>query len=120
RVTVANLDQAIAMFGLDKAPARDGKNQNQAMLNPGRMTQFAPALGNLDKQIPGLANSLDRIAPGLGGIARGNAGGVAALVGVLGAQTELEGKKAVTLPVRFNDGRASVGPIPLGEVPALF
>jgi hypothetical protein len=124
RVTVANLDQAIAMLGLDKLlqqRGNDNQNQNQAMMSPGRMSQFAPALGNLDKQIPGLANSLDRIAPGLGGIARGNAGsGIGALVGALGAQTELEGRKAVTLPIRFNDGRASVGPIPLGEVPALY
>jgi len=122
QVTVANLDQAIAMLGLDKLmQQRNGDNQNQAMVNANRLSQFAPALGNLDKQIPGLANSLDRIAPGLGGVARGNAsGGIASLVGVLGQQTELEGRKAVTLPIRFNDGRASIGPIPLGEVPALF
>jgi hypothetical protein len=121
RVTVAGIEQALAMFGLDKPQQRDNQNQNQAMTNPGRLSQFAPALGNLDRQIPGLANSLDRIAPGLGGIARGNGGGgIAALIGTLGGQTELEGKKAVILPIRFNDGRASIGPIPIGEVPALY
>ena len=122
QVTVANLEQALTMLGLDKLMQQRGNDsQNQAMANANRLSQFAPAIGNLDKQIPGLANSLDRIAPGLGGVARGNAsGGIASLVGVLGAPTELEGRKAVTLPIRFNDGRASLGPIPLGDVPALF
>jgi hypothetical protein len=122
RVTVAGIEQAIAMFGLDKPQQRGNDGQNQAMSNSGRLSQFAPALGNLDRQIPGLANSLDRIAPGLGGIARGGnaGGGIAALIGTLGGQTELEGKKAVILPIRFSDGRAFIGPIPIGEVPALF
>jgi hypothetical protein len=39
---------------------------------------------------------------------------------MLGEQTTLEGKRAVTLPLRFNDGAVYLGPIPIGTTPALF
>jgi hypothetical protein len=39
---------------------------------------------------------------------------------MLGEQTTLEGKRAVTLPLRFTDGAISLGPIPLGKAPPLF
>jgi len=119
RVTVANVEQAIAALGLDRLLAQATGNQATAG-NSGRLSQFAPALGNLEKQVPGLANSLERLAPGLGGLVRGQPEGIAALVRTLGTPAELEGKRAVTLTVRFSDGRASLGPIPLGEVPPLF
>ena len=41
-------------------------------------------------------------------------------LGVRGEQTELEGKRAVRLPLRFNDGAVSLGPIPLGQIAPLF
>ena len=41
-------------------------------------------------------------------------------INLLGEQTTLEGKRAVTLPLRFNDGAVYLGPIPIGSTPALF
>jgi hypothetical protein len=61
--------------------------------------------------------ALDRIMPGLGDIARQNAPN---LIASIGQRTILEGKPAVTLPLRFVDGAAFLGPIPVGRVPALY
>jgi hypothetical protein len=81
------------------------------------------------------APTLDRLMPGLGNLVRGrdNGGGNAAGNGakpdmnmavgaaVLGGQqTELEGQRAVTLNLRFDDGVAFLGPLRLGQVPALY
>jgi hypothetical protein len=65
-------------------------------------------------------DSLDRILPGLGRLARRNAPGIVAGLGALGQSTTLEGKPAVTLPLRFADGQVLLGPIPIGRVPPLF
>jgi hypothetical protein len=66
-------------------------------------------------------DSLDRILPGLGRLARKNAApGIVAGLGALGQGTTLEGKPAVTLPLRFTDGQILLGPIPVGRVPPLF
>jgi hypothetical protein len=80
----------------------------------------------LDKIAPGLdankiSQSLDRILPGLGGAVRNNSGAIAALgMGALGQPAQLEGKPAVRLPLRFSDGAAFLGPIPLGQTGPLF
>jgi len=96
RVTIAGLDQF-----LDKIGAQ-------------RMVQNSPTVDRL-------AGALDRLAPGLGGLARQQAGqNIAAGVNLLGEQTTLEGKRAVTLPLRFSDGAAFLGPLPIGNTPALF
>jgi hypothetical protein len=39
---------------------------------------------------------------------------------LLGQQTVLEGKQAVTLPLRIDDGTVFLGPIRIGDTPALF
>lgn len=79
-----------------------------------QMVQTSPAL---DK----LAGVLDRISPGLGGAARQQVGAnLSAGINMLGEKTTLEGKPAVTLPLKFSDGAISLGPIPLGRSPALF
>jgi hypothetical protein len=66
-------------------------------------------------------DSLDRIIPGLGRLARKNAApSIVAGLGALGQNTTLEGKPAVTLPLRFADGQVLLGPIPIGRVPPLF
>jgi len=79
-----------------------------------QMVQSSPTV---DK----LAGALDRLAPGLGNVARQQAGANISLgVNLLGEQTTLEGKRAVTLPLRFNDGSVFLGPIPIGNAPALF
>jgi hypothetical protein len=96
RVTMAGVDQFLTEMGV--------KQQVQA----------SP---NMDK----LVGALDRVAPGLGEFARQQAGTNMSLgINLLGEQTTLEGKRAVALPLRFTDGNAFLGPIPLGSVPALF
>ena len=96
RVTIAGLDQFLAAIGA----------QQRVQTSP-----------NMDK----IAGALDRFAPGLGDVARQQAGAnISAGINLLGEQTTLEGKRAVTLPLRFNDGLVFLGPIPFGNTPALF
>jgi hypothetical protein len=64
---------------------------------------------------------LDRMLPGLGAIARQNAGaGIVAGLGAAGQSTTLEGKPAVIVPLRFDDGEVLLGPFRIGHVPPLF
>jgi hypothetical protein len=66
-------------------------------------------------------DALDRMLPGLGAIARQNAApGIVAGLGAVGQSTTLEGKPAVTVPLRFDDGEVLLGPFRLGHVPPLF
>jgi hypothetical protein len=96
RVTMAGLEQFLAAIGA----------QQRVQTSP-----------NMDK----LVGALDRLAPGLGDVARQQAGANLSLgINLLGEQTTLEGKRAVTLPLRFNDGSVFLGPIPIGNTPALF
>ena len=72
---------------------------------------------NTDK----IASGLDRILPGLGGAVRNNSGSLAAAgISMLGQPAEIEGKKAVTLPLKFTDGAVYLGPILVGQTQALF
>jgi len=96
RVTVANVEAFLAEIGAQKA-----------------VQQSQP----VDK----LAGALDRLAPGLGDVARQQAGANLSLgLNLLGEQTTLEGRRAVTLPLRFNDGMIFLGPLAIGNAPALF
>lgn len=96
RVTIAGLEQF-----LDKIGAR-------------QMVQTSPAM---DK----LAGALDRLAPGLGSAARQQlSDNLGAGINALGEKTVLEGRPAVSLPLRFEDGAMFLGPIPIGKTPALF
>jgi hypothetical protein len=68
-----------------------------------------------------VAGFLDKLAPGLGNVAREQAGahitfGLKAIQG----NSTLDGKSAVTLPLTFSNGAVSLGPIPLGRTPSLF
>src|SRR5262249_9568877 len=69
-------------------------------------------------QIGATFNALDRLMPGLGGIARQSA--APGLVAALGQRAVLEGKPAVAFPVRFADGAVFLGPFQVGVVPPLF
>ena len=96
RVTIAGLEQF-----LDKIGAKE-------------MVQTSPAM---DK----LAGALDRLAPGLGNAARQQLGNnLGAGINALGERSMLEGRPAVSLPLRFDDGAMFLGPIPIGKTPALF
>jgi hypothetical protein len=108
RLTVVGLDRLLSTLDLDRVAG-----------------QLVPQ-SELDKVAPGLdanklTQSLDRIMPGLGGVVRKNSGTIAAAgVSALGQQTLLDGKPAVMLTLRFSDGEAFLGPVPLGQTPALF
>jgi hypothetical protein len=96
QVTVAGLEPFLATIGAQKA------------------VQSSP---DMDK----VAGALDRLLPGLGNVAREQAGAnLSAGISLLGQQTTLEGKRAVTLPLRIDDGAIFLGPIPIGKAPALF
>jgi hypothetical protein len=97
RVTVAGLEPFIAS------------------LNVQQTVQTSP---DMDK----VAGALDRLLPGLGSAARQQATSSNLSLGInlLGEQTTLEGKRAVTLPLRFDDGAVFLGPIKFGNTPALF
>jgi hypothetical protein len=96
RVTVAGLEPFLNSIGAQQ------------------MVQKSPSM---DK----VAGALDRLAPGLGNVARQQAGAtILTGINLLGEQTTLEGKRAVSLPLRFNDGAVMLGPIKIGNAPALF
>jgi len=81
----------------------------------------APQLVQRSPNMDKLAGMLDRLSPGLGDVAREQAGAnLSAGIGMLGRPAELEGRRAVTLPLRLKDGTAYLGPVPLGPTPALF
>jgi hypothetical protein len=101
-----------------------GTLDGQVQLTVAGIEQLMIALG-LDKKVGEASqNALDRVAPGLNldrllG-SRGNAALAAAGVAMLGQPAELEGRRAVTLPLRFADGVVFLGPVRAGEVPPLF
>jgi hypothetical protein len=96
RLTVANLDKFLPELHLD--------SQEQAP------PQFNKAVGALDRFMPGLGNALRKNAAPM----------IAAGANMMGQPTELEGKPAVMLPLRFDDGNVSLGPLRLGPTPPLF
>jgi hypothetical protein len=99
RVTVAGLDKLLQQIGVDV------------------MSRQGPASDKLNSAF----NALDKIAPGLGNLARDRAApALAAGAAMLGQQTELEGRKAVALPLRFEDGKVYLGPLRIGETQPLF
>ena len=97
RVTVANIEPFLAAVGTPQ------------------VVQNSP---DMDR----LSGALDRLLPGLGNVARQQAtsSNLSRGINLLGEQTTLEGKRAVTLPLRFDDGSVFLGPIWIGNTPAMF
>ena len=97
RVTIAGLESFLAAIGAEQ------------------MVQTSPTMDRL-------SGALDRLAPGLGNVTRQQATSSNLSLGInmLGEQTTLEGKRAVTLPLRLEDGVVLLGPIRIGKAPALF
>jgi len=130
-ITKARLQQrdtvATAEGALGLSPA--GRLNGELQLTVANLEAFLPALG-LDRMLsqeqasPRLNEAfgrLDRIMPGLGNMARRNAGpAIVAGVNAMGQPAELEGRRAVKLPLRFDDGMVSLGPLKIGYVPSLF
>jgi hypothetical protein len=94
QLTIAGVEQLMTALGLDKAV--------------GQASQRA-----LDRYAPGL--NLDKL---LG--PHGNAALAAAGAAMLGQPAELEGRQAVTLPLRFADGVIFLGPVKVAEMAPLF
>jgi hypothetical protein len=95
-VTATGLDKVLPKLGIDQL-ASSSKS-------------LEPAFG-----------ALDRLIPGLGRVARDNAGtGLAVGLALIGRPAELEGRKALTLPLRFVDGAVFLGPVRVGAVAPLF
>jgi len=83
-------------------------------INAEQLVQASPSVDRL-------ASALDRLSPGLGQAAKQQVGAnLSAGINMLGRKTTLEGRPAVSLPLRFDDGRMYLGPIPLGDSPTLF
>ncbi len=93
-LTVAGLEQLMVALGIDKAVGQASQNA-------------------LDRVAPGL-NLSQLLGP------RGNAAIAAAGAAMLGRPTELEGRQAVTLPLRFSDGVVFLGPLRVGQMAPLF
>ena len=118
---------AVANGTLGLSPS--GRLNGQLQLTVANLEKLLPRLG-LDRllsqertppQLNKTFNALDRIMPGLGNVARQNAGPmISAGVNMMGQPAELEGKRAVALPLRFDDGMVSLGPLKLGATPPLF
>ena len=104
RLTVVGLDRLVALLGVDQAVAQ----------------YLAQKSGGLT--VDRLASGLDRLMPGLGGAVRGGSGARIAAAGItlLGEPAELDGQRAVALPLRFVDGAVYLGPILVGHAAPLF
>ena len=104
----------------------DGRLEGELRITMAGLEQFLAAIGAQQRvqtspSMDEIVGALDRLAPGLGDVARQQAGAnISVGINMLGEQTTLEGKRAVTLPLRFNDGAVYLGPIPIGNTPALF
>ena len=94
QLTVAGVDDLVTLLGVDKTV--------------GQASQRA-----LDRYAPGL--NLGRLLGRRRGAALAAAGAA-----MLGQPAELEGRKAVSLPLRFADGVVFLGPLRVGEVAPLF
>ena len=104
----------------------NGRLQGQLRLTVAGLEPFLKSIGakqmvQNSPAVDKLAGVLDRLSPGLGNVARQQVGAnISAGINMIGEQATLEGLPAVALPLRFDDGRMFLGPIPLGEVPPLF
>jgi hypothetical protein len=104
----------------------DGRLQGELRMTVAGIEPFLAAIGAqqmVQKSAPvdKLAGMLDRLSPGLGEAARQQAGANIALgLKLIGQPATLDGKSALMLPLRFDDGAMFLGPIPLGVTPALF
>jgi len=112
KLTVVNFARLIPMLGIDRALAQ--------VVPQDTLNRFAPTL---DRLLPGLGNVLRGNNAGSGGQGGGASADKNAALGTAmlgGQQTELEGQRALTLTLRFDDGAAFLGPIKVGQVPPLY
>ena len=105
-----------------------GRLDGALRLSAAGIERFLPALGGerkggplgLDRAAPAL-NAIDRAVPGLAArIAPQTQTLQAGLLALLGQPVDIEGKRGISMPLKFTDGAAAIGPIPLGQVPPAF
>jgi hypothetical protein len=104
RVAIVGIERIVPLLGVDRAIAQG-------------IDRLAGAAGQAQQGLSGL----DRLMPGLGGALMQTAN--AALIDnikKMGEPTEIDKKPAIVLPLRFSDGAAFLGIVPLGQVPPLF
>lgn len=103
-----------------------GRLQGQLRMTVAGLEPFLKSIGaeqmvQNSQAVDKLAGVLDRLSPGLGNAARQQVGAnLSAGIKMLGQPATLDGLPAVALPLRFDDGRMFLGPLPLGDVPPLF
>ena len=104
RVTIAGVENIVPLIGIDQLI-----KQGIDRLTGGN---GSPAQG---------LGALDRLLPGLGGVVREGANaGMIETIKKTGEPTKLDGKPAIALPLRVNNGIVYVGLVPVATVPALF
>ena len=115
---------ALATGSLGLTPA--GHLDGQLLVTVAGLDRLLPALGLERLTAPGgsvdrLAGQLDRLIPGLGNIARERAApSIAAGIGILGEQTQLEGRRAVILLLRLRNCSMLLGAVSVGQIKPLF
>ena len=128
-ITNARVQQGetVAIGGGRLSLNANGRLQGQLKVTVAGIEPFLNAIGvqqmvQSSSTVDKLTGALDRLVPGLGTAARQQATSTNLSIGIglLGEQTVLEGRRAVTLPLRFDDGAVFLGPIPVGVTPALF
>jgi hypothetical protein len=107
-LTVAGIERVLESLDLEKLLAHGlAATRAAAGVKPGDINKLLAAV--------------DAVVPGLGNIAREQASsGLKAGLAFLGEKTTLEGQPALALPLRLVDGRVFLGPLDIGESPALF
>jgi hypothetical protein len=111
QMTVAGIEKVIPALGIEKMLDEGVPQATLDRVAPGVKTQ----------DVNNLLGALDRAIPGLGKVVKQNANvGVAAGINALGKEAVLEGKKARAFPLRFVDGVVYLGPLKVGQVPALY
>jgi hypothetical protein len=127
-ITAAKIRQGVTLavgsgsLGIDDNGNLAGQvNVTVAGLEPFLTAIGAPQAVQKSHSLDKVAGMLDRLSPGLGDVAREQAGAnLSTGLTLIGKPASLEGRQAVTLPLRFKDGTAFLGPIALGNTPALF
>ena len=111
QMTVAGIERVIPALGIEKMLDEGVPQATLDRVAPGVKTQ----------DVTNLLGALDRAIPGLGKVVKQNANvGVAAGINALGTEAVLEGKKARAFPLRFVDGTVYLGPLKVGQIPALY
>lgn len=115
------LATGMGSVGLSAAGKLDGEIQVTVAGLDKLMKQLGVEYIARSERMNSAIGALNSLLPGLGDMAREHAGaGAAAGLALVGEQVELEGRKATRLPLRFQDGAVSLGPIPIGQTEALF